>query len=139
MTLWLGVRIINVWNIVTLFLDLLVEFFRAIAESGSLNNTVPFLGTLAVSVRPPLLVRVSVGISVKLSCSSESIRVTCWLSVLIIDIWNEITLQIHFGVEGILTIYESGSFFNAVPLLRALTISVCPPLNQTLLTLRYLC
>lgn len=125
---------VEVWNRVAI-LHLLVEFIVAVGEAGGLFDCIPFLGALTVTVRPPLGTRVDLGMagSIDLRSSRESIRVRRWLGISVIDIRDKVTLQIDLLVEGIFAVHESGSLFNTVPLLRALTIAVRPPLSETLL------
>lgn len=128
---WLVIATVDGRYEVGLMLDLLVEIFLAIAESGSLFETVPFLGALAVSVAPPLGIGASLSMAdaLDLHGSGDTIWMPRWLVINSIITWNKVTLKFDFIVEFILAIAESCSLFKAVPLLRALSITLRPPLS----------
>jgi len=137
---WLGIFMINAWNKISLELYLLVELVLAVAEAGSFFKTVPFLSALTVSVGPPLGMRSSLGSigALDLSGSSESIWMRRWLAITIAVAWNKVALKLDLTVELFLAIREACSLLETVPLLRSLTIAICPPFSIFLVKTIYL-
>lgn len=123
MVSWLSISTVHVWQEVAL-LHLLMEFVLIGAKAGSLLDVIPFLGALSVTVGPPL----SQGVRV-VNLSSDAHRVSGWLSIFAIHVGEEVSL-LHFLMELSLVGAESGCLFNVVPFLRALSISVGPPLGH---------
>lgn len=126
---WLLIGLVHIGQEVSL-LHFLVELILAIDKSRGLLDVVPLLGSLTVSVGPPLGHRVWL-----VDLGVDSHWMTCGFLVRLVHIWQEITL-LHFLVEFLLTIYESGSFLNVVPFLRSLSVAMGPPLSHIIRLIR---
>jgi hypothetical protein len=126
MSSWLAILAVHIWQEVTLF-HLLVEFLLTTTKTGSLFDVIPLLRALSISVSPPLSHRVW---SAQLGCDTH--WMTRWLTVIAVHIGQEVSL-LHFLMEFILVSAEPCSFFDVIPLLGALSVSVCPPLGQVIL------
>ena len=84
---WLSIIFIFAWNEVTLEVDLSVESIFAVDETSSFLNTVPFLGTLTVTMSPPLRLSETLLILFwfwDLSCKCEAVWMMGWLSVTLV-------------------------------------------------------
>lgn len=132
---WLAISVVHAWNEIALKFDLVVEFILAIAEAGSLLKTVPLLRSLTITMSPPfslLLIKIiqfdtNWLWSWNLSVGSEAHWVRIRLLIVSIQVWNAVTI-LHLFVEIFVAGGEAGSLLHCVPFLRALTVSVGPPL-----------
>ena len=131
-TSWFWILMVDTRDEVSLF-HFGMEFILVFAETGGFFDMVPLFGSLSITLSPPF------GISLFLrkfvhsfiirfiKLSSNTHWMTRWLGVFMVHIWYEISL-LHFGMEVFLAICKSGSFFNVIPFLRSLTVSISPPL-----------
>lgn len=60
----------------------------------------------------------------------EAHWVNARLGIFMINAWNKVALEPYLLVELVLAVAEAGSFLKTVPFLRALTVSVGPPLGM---------